>query len=152
MLTRNKELDNFRKFSPYYIDLPPASSSAWEKYQDKIDALPRILGDFLASAKPYGFILAMTQEFQLLEDSTQNLSRIIRDIILGELDIKKIEDTIQNKLKLNRGISQEISQKVVNQLFSLVWGEINKVQEKKFGAQTQSSNPNNTINLRDENS
>ena len=150
---------NTNIYSPYYVDS--------DNQRDLDILLERTfsLGDssrhVLLSADTPCFIQTLGLIFDLSENQSSNLSRIVRDIILGDTFIGNMTTEIEKRLNLPPETAQQIRNKIINELFAPAIEDIKKVQREKFankiGNQLQTPapkpptdiNPGNVVNLRD---
>jgi len=119
-------------FSPYWVDLS-TSGFDWEKFQDKIDALPEVLYNLLTDEKTSNFIKTLTQKYAPLSARGADIARIIRDVVLTDIYIGDMPAQISSKLGVDQNTATEIARTIVSQLFAPVIDDIKKIQLQKFG-------------------
>ena len=120
-------------YSPYEIDVEKFSSDprVWEIFANKfMNSLDNIKNLMLLTAPGYSWILAQTYDFSDLQSA--DLSRIIRDILFGDLFIGDMVVTISQKLNIDLQTAQQMSSKIINELFAPAIEDIKKMQREKF--------------------
>ena len=120
-------------YSPYEIDMEKLSSvpTELEIFTHKFVGLPRNIKDIMLLTAP-GFIWTLAQNYNLTEEQSGNISRIIRDILLGDLFAGDMSQTISERLELDQQTAQQIRDKLVKELFAPAIEDIKKIQREKF--------------------
>lgn len=126
---------------PYFVDSSKTPGFNWEKFQDKIDALPDSLYDILVDEKTSDFIKLLTQKYIQLSVQGPDLARLIRDVVIGDIFFGDIPSEISKKLGIDSGIAREIANLIVSQLFAPVLDDIKKVQATKFPGRVSQPQP-----------
>lgn len=99
--------------------------------------------------------------FELSAEQKANVTRIIRDVLLGDISINEMAGKISEKLGIDPTTAYQIQGKIVNELFGSVIEDIKKMQKEKFPQssqpryisppprnQTPPANPGNVVDLR----
>ncbi len=106
--------------------------------------------------------------FNLTPEQKQELTRVIRDILLADLYFKKIPETIQKKLQINETTAKDITKELLGTVLSSAWEDVKTIHDAKFGREENLpkptletpavqnpeppvANPNNVLDLRDKN-
>jgi len=151
-------MDLIKKYyTPYLIDLLPMRDEIKiELYMKKVRTLPQSLINTLIKSETADFLEDdLGPSFKLPEDKIENLTRIIRDVILADLFIGNMTSEIGKRLNLDQNTAQQIRDRIIGELFAPAIEDIKKVQREKFSSKPAMSaaptniNPNNVVNLRD---
>lgn len=120
-------------YSPYEIDIEKLSSvpAEWEVFTQKFVGLPGNVKEMMLLIAP-GFIWTLAQEQNLVDSQSADISRIVRDIILGDLFAGDMTRTISDKLGTDQQTAQQIRDKIVKELFAPTIEDIKKIQREKF--------------------
>jgi len=130
--------------SPYFVDGSSTPGFGWERFQDKIDALPENLYGLLVDEKTVDFIGSLTRRYAQLSVQGPDIARIIRDVILTDVYIGDMPSEVSKKLGVDQNMALEIARTVVSQLFAPVIEDIKKLQFQRFGKLPGSSAPQST--------
>jgi len=127
------QLNEHLSLSPYFVDNSKTPGFNWERFQDKIDALPEILYNLLTDEKTSDFIKVLTQKYPQLSVQGPDVARIIRDVVIADIYIGDMPTEISKRLEIDQNTAMEIARTVVSQLFAPVIEDIKKLQLQKFG-------------------
>lgn len=146
---------NILDYIPYEIDLERALGSPliWQDYEDRVSSCPESVRTILCGADTASFLLAIGSEFNLTDNQSQELTRIVRDILISKLYIGDMPVVIQRNLSLDQASSKKIAEKIIKELFVPAIEDIKKMQVEKFPDRIGKSNQppqttDNVLNLR----
>lgn len=143
--------------TPYNVDLAALpDESARRRYIEQVLALPKTLVDIIFNSD----IAVLIEEdwgsrFNLSLNQKQELTRIIRDVVLAEFNIKTISEVIQKKLRVDEVVANNLTKELVDNVLMPGWEELKKIHDIKFKNEPLSSmapvpppvNPNNVLDL-----
>ncbi len=120
--------------TPYNIDLDilSADETLWSSFAKKFVILPKDVKDILLLDNTTAFLLDISHQLTLNEEQTKELTRIIRDVLLGDIFINDMSATISQKLNADQQTAQQIRDKIVKELFASAIEDIKKIQQDKF--------------------
>ncbi|MFH1769536.1 MAG: hypothetical protein ABH833_02620 [Parcubacteria group bacterium] len=149
----------FINYDPYWIDydLYKEKYIHWKEYVQKLNKLsPKITDVLLGDSVSYVlFDIAITHHLGI--DQAGNMTRVVRDILIGDAYIGEMTKLIAERVQVDARIAQEIASRIVSELFKPAIEDIKKMQAQKFGArikqdqgtmQSQASTNTHTVNLR----
>lgn len=121
-------------YSPYNVDLQELMSnqSSWEVFANKFIKLPRSIKDLMLTNSAE-FLWSLGHRLNLSEDQSSELSRIIRDILLGDIFIGDMAAIISQKLNEDLSAGKSIANEIVRDLFMPAIEDIKRIQKEKFG-------------------
>lgn len=123
--------------TPYDIDIYALSGSKLEDYIFAVVQLPEVLGHILTDFSTAEFIEdSLAPQFQLSAPQKADITRIIRDVLLNDLSIGDMVNTIASKLQVDPQKAKDIANQIVSQLFAPVTGDLQQLQKQKFGDRT----------------
>src|SRR3989338_2186398 len=152
---------DFNFYSPFRVDLQTTDPLDWDKFLKKISALPVSITNILTDANTIELIIMISEDFDLSDEQSSDLSRVVRDVLLADVFLGDFPALISSKLRVEASIASQIANKIVNELFAPAIEDIKNMQRGKFkdriaqvrSSQTQQPPPNteqgNVINLRD---
>jgi hypothetical protein len=140
---------NLSHYNPFEVDagIIIQDKNAWEVYVKKIDNLPEPIRDIIYDITTVEFLIDVAEEFKLTKPQSTELTRIIRNVLVGDTYLGSITRDISNRLKLPEEISLDIARKILNGLFQKALEDIKLVQKEKFPGKFKNSNE---INLKEE--
>lgn len=160
-------MENKNYYSPYLIDLLPMRDVAQiEAYMNRVRALPKSLINLLVESDTATYLEdSLGPQFGLSEKQVEDLTRVIRDVLMCDLFIGDMTSEIGKRLGLPNDKALEIRNRIIAELFAPAIEDIKKVQREKFSRQGEAIpaapaqqpapqvktnvNPNNVVNLRD---
>lgn len=124
----------FRYYTPYAVDLYSIpDTETIQAYMDRVRALPEAIKKVLTDFSTAEYLIdIVVPEFRLEESGATELTRITRDILLGDLFIGDMSVSIANKLNVEQTTAQQIRDKITNELFAPAVEDIKKIQREKF--------------------
>ena len=115
-------------FTPFDVDRHLAEYSSTSFFQ-RVGSLPDSLKDIMANPSTAEFIEEkLGTEFSMNYVQKIEVTRIIRDVLLGDLSINNIAGKISEKLEVDPSTAYQIQGKVVNELFGATLEDIKKIQ------------------------
>jgi len=135
-------------------------TGSWNIFGLKYLNLPLSLQNILMDSPTMEFVAEISDTYHLLESQARELSRIMGNVIIGDLFIGNMTSEIGERLNLPPETAQQIRNQIVSELFAPAIEDIKKVQREKFankiGNQPQTPapkpptdiNPGNVVNLR----
>lgn len=149
--------------TPYNVDLfLPKPKNFFTEYTRRVLALPEPIRNILMDSATAEFIEEnLGSNFSLNKEQKTEATRIIRDVLLGDVSINEMAGKISENLEIDPTTAYQIQGKIVNELFGSVIEDIKKTQ-KDLPAQPQyipppprsqnpPTNPNNVVDLRNGN-
>ena len=134
---------------------PKSEFSSYEKYADYVSKLPKSIRTILVSSITADFIEdQLRPQFNLTEAQSIQVTEIIRDILLANLFIGDMTNSIKEEAGLTPENAKKISDMIVGQLFAPAIQDIKQIQKENFpdrlsgGGQPAQSPSSQTINLR----
>jgi hypothetical protein len=124
--------NNLLQISPYYVDGLDTPGFDYERFQDKLDALPTSLLDLLTDAPAMEFVQSLTQKYVSLSVQGPDVARIIRDVVIGDTFIGDLPQNITRRLGIDPNAAREVANLIVSRLLQPVLEDIKKVQATKF--------------------
>lgn len=104
-----------------------------ESYMNRVRNLPESIKQTLTDSATADYIIeTIAPHFSLEEEQVTELTRIIRDILLGDLFIGDMSTNISQKLNVDQQVTQQIQEKMINDLFANAIEDIKKIQREKF--------------------
>lgn len=141
-------MNDYKYITPFNTYPDPAVLS-FEKYLDKVSALPKSIKSILIGFGSAEFIEEkIVPKFNLNTTQKLNLGGIIRDILILDLFLGDLVTEISSELEIDQQKAKEIANDIVSQLFSPAIEEIKVLQKQKFANRLSGTPSNQTINLR----
>jgi len=130
-------LEEYTKYSPFNsdIELFIKNKLALEAFHGKVKQLPKKVQDLMIDISTAEFIKKIVVDFKLTKSNGEEIARIIRDILLGDVYYKDLENALGKRLKIDTSKAQQITNIINNQLFGPAIEEIKKLQaplEKEY--------------------
>ncbi|MBI2062575.1 MAG: hypothetical protein HYT64_02715 [Candidatus Yanofskybacteria bacterium] len=122
---------NFEYYSPFRVDAKNASEISWESFLQKVNTISVSIKNVLTDANTVEFIITLAEDFELTDNQSANISRIIRDTLVGDLFINDLTVTISQKLILDQDTAKQIRDKIVNNLLAPIIEEVKKLQTER---------------------
>lgn len=132
MVDQTKQLPEYFRLSPYYVDNIDTPGFDWERFQDKIDSISENLYGVLTDEASLNFIKSGLQRYGLSFVQGQEIARIIRDVVIGDIFIGDMPAELAGRLGVDQNTAREMANLIISQLFQPVLEEIKKVQTAKF--------------------
>lgn len=128
--------------TPYNVDLfLPKPKNFFTEYTTRVLSLPESLKNILMDSSTAEFIEEnLGPAFDLTPDQKTEITRIIRDIILGDVSLNSMPSLVSSKLVVDQNTSTQITNKVVNDLFGPAIEDIKKLQAERFQGRTNKPN------------
>lgn len=120
--------------TPYTIDMYKAlNAGIFELYNQKIKSSPESIYLILTEFSTAEFIEEkLGLVFNLTNQQIAELTRIIRDVLLGDRYIGDLISNVSSGLALDREKSKQIVDKILFELFAPALDDIKKIQREKF--------------------
>ncbi len=111
--------DGMDIYSPFDVDAEAWSNdpNKWGEFVGQINRLPASSQDILFDANTAYFIKDIALNYELNEDQIKNLSRIVRDTLLGDLALEEMDSNIANKLNVPSDKASDIASLINSELF-----------------------------------
>ena len=121
-------------YSPYEIDIEEllANQENWDVFANKFIKLPINIKNILSPSSTSDYLKDLSENFNLNHDQSAELSRIIRDILLGDLFIGDMVQNISNRMNLAPDEAKRMGNLIVSELFRPAIEDIKKMQVEKF--------------------
>ena len=129
----SQNIKTYLQFNPYYIDALDWNDLMWDRFEVKFEKLSLSLKDILISAKTSLFIDGVLGQMGLNISQGQKLSRVIRDIILGDVYLGDMINIIQDNLGVDKDKAKNIASLFISQLSKEALEELKKLHTAKFG-------------------
>jgi len=157
--TLNQQQDNILGgqlyTTPFNVDLFEVKSEDYfTAYTKMVLTLPESIRSILMDSSTAEFIEEnLGPSFGLNKESKIEITRIIRDILLGDVSLNSMPSLISSKLNTDQNTSVQIANKIVNDLFGPAIEDIKKLQAPKISEKPDlkidpSINRNNIVDLR----
>src|SRR3989338_3146094 len=122
---------DFEYYSPFRVDAKNASETSWESFLQKVNNLSVPIKDILTDASTVEFILTLAEHLELTDNQSADLSRIIRDILIGNLSIDNLATTLGQKLNLDQDTARQVQNNIINNLLAPAIEDIRKIQTER---------------------
>ncbi|MEX2090968.1 MAG: hypothetical protein WD989_02475 [Candidatus Paceibacterota bacterium] len=149
--------------TPYNVDLfLPKPKNFFTEYTQRVRALPEPVRNILMNHPTAEFIEEnLGPSFNLNSEQKTEVTRIIRDVLLGDLSINEMASKVSEKLGADPTTAYQIQSKIISELLGPAIEDIKKTQ-KDLPSQSQyippspknqntPANPNNVVDLRNRN-
>jgi hypothetical protein len=115
---RNDERDTGGNYNtPYNVDIGTLTSAALEAYMIKVRARPEYIRRVLLGFSTAEFIQErLGPKFGLTEEQKREITRIIRDILLGEIPLKSFIGMTMQKLRIDDQGAKKMADMLVSRL------------------------------------
>lgn len=130
-------INEYNKYSPFNIDAKSRSDKEllFDQFYKKFSQLSKKIQDLMIDMSTAELVKKIVTDFRLTEENGEEIARIIRDILLGDVYYKDLENALGKRLKIDTAKAQQITNIINNQLFGPVIEEIKKIQaplEKEY--------------------
>ena len=122
--------NNFDIYNPFRVDTLEMQKSGglWERFVKQVDSVPSPIKDILFNIGTMELLIRIAENFNLSRNQSRELSRIIRDVLLGNAYVGNMLQDITNRLALDSGAAKAIANEIVSELFSPAIEDIKKIQ------------------------
>ncbi len=123
---------DFEYYSPFRVDAKNISEASWENFLQKVNMLSVPIKNILTDANTVEFIITLAEDFELSNDQSASISRVIRNVLIGDLLVNDLTTSISQKLTLDQDTAKQIRDSIVNNLLAPITEDIKKLQDEKF--------------------
>lgn len=136
-------LDDFTYFTPYSVDVFSFTNPVdLETYMRRFRSLSEPIKKIAFDPAVADYIQEkLVPNFGLNVEQGKELTRVIRDILLADVFVRDVVAEIQNRLRVDPNISNQIASMVIDELFAPAMGEIKEIHRQKFGDRQSQSQP-----------
>ena len=103
-----------------------------ELFYAKINKLPEDAQDLLFDINTDNILRKIAEQFQLNQNQTIEMVRLVRDIIIKDAQRENIATDLAGRLPIGENIARDIANKIINDLFASALEEIKKIHAEKF--------------------
>jgi|SRR3989338_127502 len=153
------EQENPGYATPFNVDLFGSKpKNFYAEYTRRVLALPESVRNIMMDSSTAEFVGEnLSSTYNLTAEQGTEITRIIRDILLGDAPLNSMPSLISSKLDTDQETSSQIANKIVNELFSPAIEDIKKLQADRPPERPDlkidpSINKNNIVDLRNRNS
>ena len=118
--------------SPFFAELADFEAPDTKIFIKSFCELSLLLRDFLSSPDVAVVIISLGEKYGLQEKQVSNLSKVIRDLILGKVFIKDLPIKVSSSLGIDEAKSSQLTNELVSQSFGPITEEIKHIQRTKF--------------------
>lgn len=139
---RNNNMGNSGYFTPFDVDRDLESNFSSVSFFQRVSSLPESVKDIMVNPSTAEFVEEkLSPEFGLNIEQKINITRIIRDVLLGDISINSMAAKISERLNIDPKTAYEVQGEIINKLFGSVISEIEKRQKplEKLGPRHQNS-------------
>ncbi len=111
------EANDLAAYSPFRVDAKEMDEAAWENFLGQVDILPESRKEPFFNPDTINLLYDAAEKFDLSEDQIKNLSRIVRDTLLGNLEIDDLASNISGHLDLPPDKSSAIANSLASEIF-----------------------------------
>lgn len=138
----------FKIYNPYdaYLSDVGDNRFRYNQFNDKIKKLPESFQDFIFDAALANFIKdRISLPLELNQNQSKKIALIVMDLILTDLYLGNIVDSIKEKVNLDENKARTIAGLIVAELFGPILEDLKKMHVEKFArgqsrpAQSQSN-------------
>ncbi|MBI2068705.1 MAG: hypothetical protein HYT67_01185 [Candidatus Yanofskybacteria bacterium] len=117
--------------TPFNVDLFGSKpKNFFTEYTNRVLALPESVRNILMDPSTAEFIEEnLGPSFGLNKDQKAEATRIIRDVLLGDISINEMAGKISENLGIDSAVAYQIQSKIVNELFASVIGDLKNMQK-----------------------
>ncbi len=121
-------------YNPYLIDFDKYKQKhvIFESFTNKLHLLSKSILSIILDINTQDLLKILSEDDSLSNAQSADLTRIVRDILLGDIYIGDMPSLIQLKLQISLHQAQEISSRIVSELFKPAIDDIKKMQLTKF--------------------
>jgi hypothetical protein len=105
---------------------------AWSNILDRINSSSDKIRKLFFSSEIIEILMDISGDFDLTRDQSANLTRIIKNILLGDLFLGDTVKTIKSKLNIDQEKAQAIANIIATEIFKPAINEIKEMQRMKF--------------------
>lgn len=118
--------------TPYNVDLfSPKPKNFFTEYTRRVLSLPEPVRNILMDSSTANYIEEdLGPSFGLNKEQKIEITRIIRDILLGDISINNMAGKISENLGIDPTTAHQIQGKIVNELFISAIGDIKNMQKE----------------------
>ncbi len=129
----DQEVQEGNYYTPYNVGLDEISGTDLERYISHASGLPDKIDAILTGFGTAEFIEErLGVKLQLTTEQKTEITKIIRDVLLGDTFIGDMPTIISQKLNLDQNTSRETSSMLISELFAPAIEEIKKMQAANF--------------------
>lgn len=129
----NNPSTNSKYVTPFDVDKHSKSNYSSLSFFQKVSSLTDSIKDLMANPSTADFIEEnLGQNFNLNPEQKTEITRIIRDVLLGDLFIGEMAQNISLKAKLSPDEAKRVKDSIVSVLFKPAAEDIKKLQTQKF--------------------
>ena len=127
--------------TPFNVDFSgPKSKNFFTEYTARVLSLPESIKNILMDSSTAEFIEDnLGQNFDLNRVQIAEITRTIRDVLLGEFSVNNMALVISRNLKIDLTVANQIQDKIVSDLFGPAIEDLRKLQAEKFSENTNNS-------------
>ncbi len=126
--------ENKNYHTPYTVDVfEIKDESTLRSYMARVLALPDSIKKIMTEEETADYLEDMLgPQFNLSEDQIENLCRVVRDILLGDLFLGDVKNFVAQKLSVDQNSALQIINRVVTDLLAPALEDIKKIQRENF--------------------
>ncbi|MBP9822207.1 MAG: hypothetical protein KBC81_02045 [Candidatus Pacebacteria bacterium] len=128
-------MENDKNYNtPYTIGLRPLKDRASiETYMNEVRKSPPAVLGIMTDEKTADFLEdALGPAFGLTEPAIEEITRILKDTLLGNSFVGDLSNDIKHKLNIEEYLAQQIKDKIVKELLAPAAEDIKKIHREKF--------------------
>ena len=127
-------MQNASIYNPFAVDISKAKSDAlvWKSYNHKVSVLPESIKDVLILPETTEFFMDLAIKLNLSEEQSADLSRIVRDILIGDMFIGDFQNNLMEKMHTDESSAENIKNLIISELFKKAIEDIKREQYKSF--------------------
>lgn len=129
------------------------SSDVIEAFYARVEKLPKVIGDVLFALATPQKIEQICQKFQLTENQSMYLSRIVRDVMIAKIYFGDLVEKIKSELDMPDILARKLANILVEELFRPAMEEMKKLQIEAFSDKIKEASKkgetSNVVNLRE---
>ena len=116
--------------TPFNVDFSgPKSKNFFTEYTIRVLALPESIKNILMDSSTAGFIEEnLGPTFNLSPEQKKDVTRIIRDVLLGDISINAMASKISENLEIDPTTAYQVQSKIVSELFGPIINDLQKSQ------------------------
>ena len=123
-----------------------------EEFYTKALTLPGTILEILFNEENTARLKSLFESYQLKPKQSEELSRLIRKILVAEIYLGDIVAEITKRLEIDQEKAKGVANSLIGELFTPALEDIKKLHVEKFGKKQetppQPTNPNNVLDLR----
>ena len=120
--------------TPYTVDLMPLQGEELGTYMAQVSTLPQLLIRLISDQSTARYLNEnIAVKFGLSQPQAQELTRVVRDVLLSAIYIVDLAQNIQTRLGIQEGVSRDIANTLATELFGPVMNDIKALQMAHFG-------------------